>query len=101
MAQFDVYKNPGSRTSKQAPFLVEIQGKFVESLSTCVVIPLVDRQYFTGATVLNPVIVVNGGGYHLSTAEITAVPRTILGQVVTSALHYRSEIIAAIDRLLL
>jgi toxin CcdB len=101
MAQFDVYKNPGSRTSKQAPYLVEIQGRFVESLSTCVVIPLVDRKYFTGATVLNPVIPVNEVEYFLSTAELTAVPRGILGQPVASVQPYRSEIIAAIDRLLL
>ena len=68
MAQFDVYKNPGSRTSKQAPYLVEIQGRFVDSLATCVVIPLVCKEYFSGATVLNPVILVNGVEYLLSTA---------------------------------
>ena len=101
MAQFDVYKNPGSRTSKQAPYLVEVQGRFVDSLSTCVVIPLVEKQYFTGATVLNPGITVNGVEFYLSTAEITAVPRTIIGQPIASVLPYRSEIIAAIDRLLL
>jgi len=101
MAQFDVYRNPGARTSKQAPYLVEIQGRFVESLATCVVIPLVEKRYFIGATVLNPVIPVNGVEYFLSTAEITAVARPILGQPVASVLPYRSEIIAAIDRLLL
>ena len=101
MAQFDVYRNPGSRTSKQAPYLAEIQGRFVESLSTCVVIPLVCKEYFTGATVLNPVVMVNDVEYFLSTAEITAVPRAILGRPVASVQPYRSEIIAAIDRLLL
>jgi toxin CcdB len=101
MAQFDVYKNPGSRTSQQVPYLVEVQGKFVDSLSTCVVIPLVDKNYFTGATVLNPVVIVNDVEYFLSTAEITAVPRVILGQSVASILSYRSDIITAIDRLLL
>jgi len=101
MAQFDVYKNPGSRTSKQAPYLVEIQGRFVESLSTCVVIPLVETRYFTGASVLNPLIPVNGIEYLASTAEITAVPRSLLGQPIASVLPYRTEIINAIDRLLL
>lgn len=62
---------------------------------------MVGAQYFTGATVLNPVIAVEGVEYLLSTAEITAVPRSILGQSVTSVLPYRPEIIAAIDRLLL
>lgn len=101
MAQFDVYHNPGSRTGKQAPYLVEVQGRFVESLTTCVVIPLVCKEYFYGATVLNPVITVNGVAYLLSTAEITAVFRKILGVPVVSAQAQRSEIIAAIDRLLL
>jgi toxin CcdB len=101
MAQFDIYRNPGSRTSKQAPYLVEIQGRFVESLSTCVIIPLVGKDYFIGATILNPVISVDGDSYYLSTAEITAVPRSILGKPAGSVLVYRSEIIAAIDRLLM
>lgn len=101
MAQFDVYRNPGSRTSKQAPYLVEIQGRFVDSLSTCVVIPLVDPRYFIGATILNPLIPVNGVEYVASTAEITAVPRSVLGQPVASVPAYRAEIVAAVDRLLL
>jgi len=101
MAQFDVYKNPGTRTSKQAPYLVEIQGRFVESLATCVIIPLVHIGHFSGATVLNPIILVNGVEYLLSTAEITSVLRSILGFPVTSVQSQRSEIIAAIDRLLL
>jgi toxin CcdB len=101
MAQFDVFHNPGPRTSKQAPYLVEVQGRFVESLATCVVIPLVCKEYFSGATVLNPVILVNGVEYLLSTAEITAVLRKILGSPLVSVHSQRSEIIAAIDRLLL
>lgn len=101
MAQFDVYRNPGVRTSKQAPYLVEIQGRFVESLATCVVIPLVCKEYFSGAQVLNPVITVDGADYYLSTAEITAVLKTILGRPVTSLQACRTEIISAVDRLLL
>lgn len=101
MAQFDVYKNPGSRTSRQAPYLLEVQGRFVDSLSTVVVIPLVGKEFFSGATVLNPTVIVNGGEYLLSTAEITAVLRNILGSPVASLQSQRSEIIAAIDRLLL
>jgi toxin CcdB len=101
MAQFDLYRNPGPRTSKQAPYLVEVQGRFVESLATCVVIPLVEQRYFTGASVLNPLIPVNGTEYYLSTAEITAVPRSLLGRSLGSALAHRTEIIAAIDRLLM
>lgn len=101
MAQFDVYKNPGVRTSKQIPYLIEIQGRFVDALTTCVVVPLVCTDYFTGVTVLNPLITVNENDFYLSPAEITSVPRAILGRPVTSVQSYRTEIIAAIDRLLL
>jgi len=101
MAQFDVYKNPGVRTSKQVPYLVEIQGHFVEALATSVVVPLVQKESFTGASVLNPLIRINGSDYYLSPAEITSVPRAILGQPVATVQAYRTEIIAAIDRLLL
>ena len=101
MAQFDIYRNPGTRTSRQAPYLVEIQGRFVDALTTCVVVPLVCKEYFIGATVLNPLISVNGVEYYLSPAEITSVLRSVLGKPVGSTLVYRSEIIAAIDRLLL
>lgn len=101
MAQFDIYKNPGARTSKHAPYLVEVQGRFVDVLATCVVVPLVCKEYFAGAKVLNPLITVNGVEYFLSPAEITSVLRTVLGKPVGSVQAYRSEIIAAIDRLLL
>lgn len=101
MAQFDIYKNPGTRTSKHAPYLIEVQGKFVDALATCVVVPLVGKEYFTGAKILNPLIAVNGVEYVLSPAEITSVLRTVLGKPVGSAQAYRSDIVAAIDRLLL
>lgn len=101
MAQFDVYRNPGTRTSKQSPYLVEIQGRFVEALATCVVVPLVCKEFFTGATILNPLITVSGVDYYLSPAEITSVLRTVLGKPVGSVQSSRTEIIAAIDRLLL
>ena len=101
MAQFDVYRNPGARTGKQAPYLVEIQGRFVDSLSTCVVVPLVRKEYLISATVLNPLIPVDSEEYLLSPAEMTSVSRSVLGKPVATVAAYRSEIIAAIDRLLL
>ncbi len=101
MAQFDVYTNPGSRTGRQAPYLIEVQGRFVDILATCVVIPLICKEFFTGAPVLNPTIRVNGTEYILSTAEITSVRKRILGRPVASVSSQRVEIIGAIDRLLL
>ena len=101
MAQFDIYRNPGQRSSKRAPYLLEIQGNHTDQLATCVVIPLVLPEFFIPASILNPIITLDGNDYLISTAEITAVSRAILGRSVGNAQQNRCEIIAAVDRLIL
>jgi hypothetical protein len=101
MAQFDVYRNPGVSTSKRVPYLVEVQGDYCDIITTCVVIPLVPNGFFTPAPVLNPSIIIEGIEYVLSTAEITSVLRSKLGRPIGSLKHLNTDIIQAIDRLLL
>lgn len=101
MAQFDVYRNPSPRSSRRAPYLLEVQSNLLDAVTTCVVIPLVTPESFIPAKVLNPAVGVLGEHYLLCTAEITAVLRTALGKPVCSVAGQRSEIITAIDRLLL
>ena len=81
--------------------MVEIQGNFCDILATCVVIPLVPLGEFIPAPVLNPTVEIAGTKFLLSTAEITAVSRSRLGQPIGTLSHLRPEIIQAIDRLLL
>lgn len=100
MAQFDIYHNPMPRSSKRAPYLLEIQSNLIDAVTTCVVIPLVLPDSFIPAQILNPAIDVLGEPYLLCTAEITAILRSTLGRQVATAAPYRSDIIAAIDRLL-
>lgn len=100
MAQFDVYDNPSIKTAKRAPYLVEVQGNYIDMTSTTVVIPLVKGDAFIPAPVLNPLILFDGAEYYLGTAEITAVFRSVLGRSLGSIRHCRSEVIDAIDRLL-
>ena len=100
MAQFDIYHNPMPRSSKRAPYLLEIQSDLIDAVTTCVIIPLVLPDSFIPARILNPTIPVLGEPYLLCTAEITAILRSRLGRPILSAAPYRAEIIAAIDRLL-
>lgn len=100
MAQFDIYRNPMPRSSKRAPYLLEVQSNLIDTVATCVIIPLVLPDSFIPAKVLNPIITVLGDPYLLCTAEITAILRSVLGRAVGSAAQQRMEIIAAIDRLL-
>jgi toxin CcdB len=101
MAQLDVYRNTSQVSGKRAPYIVEVQGNYCDIISTCVVIPLVKVSEFIAAPVLNPIITINDTEYLLSTAEITAILRSKLGCPVGSLKHLRTEIIQAIDRLLL
>jgi len=81
--------------------LVEIQGNFCDIISTCVVIPLVPLEEFIPAPVLNPTVEIAGKKFLMSTAEITVVLRSKLGQLVGTLGNLRTEILQAIDRLIL
>lgn len=101
MAQFDVYRNPSPRSSRRAPYLLEVQSNLLDAVTTCVIIPLVTADSFVPAAVLNPSIDVLGENLLLCTAEITAIRRSQLALPICSAAGQRSDIITAIDRLLL
>ena len=40
MAQFDVYRNPSSKTNRAYPFLVDVQNSVIDQLATRLVVPL-------------------------------------------------------------
>ncbi|WP_350339201.1 CcdB family protein [Geomonas sp. Red32] len=100
MAQFDVFSNHSSKTSKRAPYLVQVQGNYLDSTITTVVVPLLLPTSFIPAPVLNPVISFGGVEYYLGVAEITAVLRSALGRPLGSVKQHRTDIINAIDRLI-
>lgn len=101
MAQFDVFRNPSPRSSKRAPYLLDVQSNFLDLVSTTVVIPLTTADSFVPAKILNPTVSVLGEDFLLCTAEITSVLRSQLGRPVCSLSNYRTEVVAAIDRLLM
>ncbi len=95
MAQFDVYKNLNPITSKQIPYLVDIQNDIFQNFNSRVVIPLFrDPNIIKN---LNPQFTIDGQKLMLSTAEIASIPNSVLGDKVTGLEEYRSEIIYAID----
>jgi len=44
MAQFDVYRNPSSKTNKAYPFLVDVQNSVIDQLATRLVVPLTKNE---------------------------------------------------------
>ncbi|MDT3679982.1 MAG: CcdB family protein [Burkholderiaceae bacterium] len=101
VAQFHVYRNLDPSSRKRFPFLLDVQSDLLESLATCVVVPLGEtdskRPVVTG---LMPVFEIDGRPVVMRTSEITGIARRIVGEPIASLEHRRHEIIAALDVLI-
>ncbi|MBI1892373.1 MAG: CcdB family protein [Burkholderiales bacterium] len=101
MARFDIYENPGANKAI-APFLVDVQNDFVQSLATRIVIPLVAIKAIGKKPPddVFPLIRVKGKKYYLFTPELAAAPATRLKTLVGSAeVEDRAKIQNALDRI--
>jgi toxin CcdB len=89
---------PGSRTG----YVVDIQSRLLDEMSTRVVIPLVPRQMAprAPAKTLNPVVLIDSAEYVLMTQNIATVPLARLRAPTGTLISHRDEIVRAIDTLL-
>ncbi len=99
MAQFDVYKNINTKSNIHIPFLLDIQHEILDNISTRIVVPLVIDM--KPAKYLNPQFTVENITVTMSTAELSSISKNNIGQKVCSLKKYRSEIINAIDFILI
>lgn len=100
MSQFDVYRNPNSQTNREIPYLLDVQSDLLESLATCVVVPLVlAAEMDKPAKRLNPQFKIESKTVVMSTAELAGIPRRTLGEKTGTLKEQRTEIIAALDLL--
>jgi toxin CcdB len=98
MAQFDVCRNPNPDTQAAIPYLLEVQSDLLESIATCVVVPLVrtsERQ--KPAKYLNPCLDIEGTQVIMLTEQIAGIPRRALGKRIGSLSSKRQEIMTALD----
>jgi toxin CcdB len=101
MAQFDVYLNSNTDTSKTIPYLLDVQADLLDSLATRVVVPLIlAEEMGVAAKHLNPQFKIKGTAVVMSTAELAGVSNRLLGDKITSLKIKRDEIIAALDLLI-
>ena len=101
MAQFDVYHNRRSQSRESVPFLLDIQAEILEGLSTRMIVPLspVDLVPWPLA-VLNPVFLLEGKRVVALFDELSAYPKSELGEKAASFAKHRTEIMAALDFLI-
>jgi len=99
--QFDVVRNPDPEDTPHRPYLIILQSDLISGLRATVVAPVVTRREVTGASRLNPLVVVDGQEYWLAIHELFAVDRRALGRTVASLDAEHDGIMAAIDFLFL
>jgi toxin CcdB len=98
--QCGVYKNAGESQS-YAPYLLDVQADMLNSLETRVMVPLVRVQEFgRRAGRLHPVFTVYGEEFVMATHLLAAIRFIGLGRALDSLASQRSDIIGALDVLL-
>jgi toxin CcdB len=94
MAQFDVYRGASGRG-----LLLDCQSELLSELESRVVIPLLPVASAQATPQLNPVFVIEGHAYVLSTHLVFAVPTDRLTATITNLSAERYTILDAIDML--
>ena len=99
MAQFDVFRNPGTATRKHFPYLVDIQSPYLEELATRIVIPLGEASLFKGTAMkgLTPEVTFQDEHLLLLTPQISAIRKKQLKGPIGSLSHMRDDLLNALD----
>jgi toxin CcdB len=97
MARFDVYARPGG-----AGYVLDVQADVLSGLNTRIVVPLLPLfEAPEPAKRLNPVFEIGSEPHVMVTQFMAAVPRTLLRSPVSNLAEQDSEIMAALDMVLI
>lgn len=99
MHQFDVYKNPSSKTSETYPYIVDVQNNVLQHLATRLVVPLTSSTARPNMLFrkLTPIIEFREQSYLFVTQQLTAVPIDSLHSPIGSLISCRARLLDAID----
>lgn len=96
MARFDVYARPGG-----AGYVLDVQADILNGLNTRIVVPLLPlSEAPMPAKRLNPVFEIGAEPHVMVTQFMAAVPRALLRSPVANLAEQDSEIMAALDMVL-
>jgi toxin CcdB len=97
MARFDVYARPGGA----AGYVLDVQANVLSDLNTRVVVPLLPlTEAPLPANRLNPIFEIDTTPHVMVTQFLAAVPLGLLGSPVTNLDDRDSEIMSALDMIL-
>lgn len=99
MAQFDVYRNPSSKTNKAYPFLVDVQNSVIDQLATRLIVPLTKNKTSNSLYMKNltPEIEFEGETYLFLTQQLNSIPEDAFKDYIGSFEQSRELLIDAID----
>lgn len=99
MAQFDVYQNPSRKTKAHYPYVVDIQSPHISEIATRIVIPLGRLSSFSNEAMsgLTPQISYLNEELLLLTPQISSISAKQLVKPIGSLVHFRDQIIDALD----
>lgn len=96
MARFDVYARPGG-----AGYVLDVQADALSALNTRIVVPLLPMPDAPEpAKRLNPVFEIGSEPHVMVTQFMAAIPRALLRSPVSNLAERDSEIMAALDMVL-
>jgi hypothetical protein len=101
MRFLDICRNPHNAPDGDTPYLLVIQGNYIDVRSTRVVVPLIDFEavspIITGG--LMPQFTVEDRRVVMMTPELAGIPIEDIGAVVTSAEDRHHDVRRAVDML--
>jgi hypothetical protein len=97
MSQFDVHRNPSRSGREERPFVLIVQTRYLDYMSTRICAPLVAEGALKPFPKLNPIIRFDGQGYYFSPTEMITVPLRMLGKPLGNVESHRDRIVAALD----
>ena len=101
MACLDVFANPDRSSKAIIPCLLEVQSNLLDSLPSCIVVPLAHPEAVKALPILrlNPYVMINGIRLIALTQYLASVPRCLLNSPIANLAPQRDEILAALNLL--
>lgn len=98
--QFDVYRNPSSKTNKLWPFYLILQNDYFDDLTTRIVVPLVSKNEISlNKKRITPLVAIDEAEFYIFTPAVTFLDAKKINKkdFVCNVASSRSEIISALD----
>lgn len=97
--QFDVFRNPSSRSALAYPFVVVLQSDWIADTSSVIVAPLVETTRGRTSARFYPEFEVEGRRLALAVSDLASIERSLLTKPVPSLDRERDRIVVALDLL--